>query len=193
LFSALIIICTLITMAYLARKYLLFDGAKFHLTWRAHNKDYLLRTDFSKQLYYNLLLRHKDKHNIKIFSFCIMNNHVHLVGECTKKDDVSNYMRIVNSIFSRTMNKRLKRCGQFIMDRFKSPTIQSYNILFKVMQYVDLNPFRAKIVKHPKNYRWSSFAYYAYGKSDPLITPSPSYLSLSNNDFDRQKIWFFRV
>ncbi len=118
-----------------------------------------------------------------------MNNHIHLIGECVKKDDVSNYMRIVNSIFSRTMNKRLKRCGQFIMDRFKSPTIQSYNILFKVMQYVDLNPFRAKIVKHPKNYRWSSFAYYAYGKSDPLITPSPSYLSLSNNDFDRQRIY----
>ena len=48
----------------------------------------------------------------------------------------------------------------------------------KVMLYIDLNPKRAGKVKHPKNNDFSSFAYYAYGKKDPLVTPAPCYLEL---------------
>jgi len=54
------------------------------------------------------------------------------------------------------------------------------------MFYNDLNPKRAKMVVHPKDYAWSSFHYYAYGKEDPLITPAPCYLLLGKDHKERQ-------
>lgn len=75
------------------------------------------------------------------------------------------------------------------MDRFKSPTIQTDSDLLKVMQYIDLNPKRAGIVKHPHYYAWSSYAYYAYGKQDLLITAPELYLSMGPNPKARQKLY----
>jgi len=72
------------------------------------------------------------------------------------------------------------------MDRFKSPKIDSEKYLFEVMRYIELNPCRAKMVTDPKEFRWSSFNYYAYGQKDPLLTPAPCYLWLGNTDEERQ-------
>lgn len=63
----------------------------------------------------------------------------------------------------------------------------------QVMFYIDLNPKRAKMVDHPKEYKWSSFHYYAYGKEDPLITAAPSYLNLGNTAGLRRKNYLLMV
>lgn len=73
-----------------------------------------------------------------------------------------------------------------VMDRFRSPTIKNDKHLLTVMVYIDLNSYRAGKIKHPKNYKWSSYAYYAEGKADPLITPAPSYLTLGDTPQERQ-------
>jgi hypothetical protein len=49
------------------------------------------------------------------------------------------------------------------------------------------------MVVHPKDYIWSSFHYYAYGKADPLITPAPSYLNLGNTDRLRRRNYLTMV
>lgn len=75
------------------------------------------------------------------------------------------------------------------MDRFKSPCIQSDRALLAVMTYQDLNSYRAKKVGHPKQYRWSSYHFYAYGKKDSLLTEAPSYLAMGNSPEERQQAY----
>lgn len=118
-----------------------------------------------------------------------MDNHPHLSGHLENKEEFSAFFRIVNSLFARLVNKRLKRRGQLVMDRFKSPRIENDRHLLTVMTYIDLNPCRAGKVKHPKENEWSSFAYYAYGLDDKLITPAPSYVALGNTNATRQKAY----
>jgi hypothetical protein len=58
------------------------------------------------------------------------------------------------------------------------------------MFYGDANPVRAGIVCHPKNYRWSSYQFYAYGKTDGVskhLTPPPAYLALGRTAKVRQR------
>lgn len=176
-------------MPYLPRYQIIFDDAFFHVTWQCHNKDWLLRWDWAKRLYYDLLLKYKDKYGVQIYSYCLMDNHPHLSGKLGNKEDFSAFFRIVNSVFARVVNKRLKRRGQLVMDRFKSPQIQDDEHLLTVMAYIDLNPYRAGKVRHPKGNQWSSFGYYAYGEEDKLITPAPSYLALAETDITRQKMY----
>jgi putative transposase len=152
-----------------------------------------MQWDWAKKIYYDLLLKYKDKYGVQIYSYCLMDNHPHLSGHLEKKEDFSAFFRIVNSLFARLVNKKLKRCGQLVMDRFKSPRIEDDGHLLNVITYIDLNPYRAGKVKHPKDNEWSSFAYYAYGKKDALITSAPSYLALGKTETARQKTYLEMV
>lgn len=174
-------------MAYLPRYEIINDDACFHVTWQCHNKDWLLQWKWAKSAYYNLLLKYKDKYGIEIYSYNFMDNHPHLTGHLRSKESFSSFFRVVNSQFARIVNKQIKRRGQVVMDRFKSPMIESDEHMLTVMAYVDLNQHRAKKVIHPRKNDWSSYQYYAYGKADSLITPSPSYLALGRTPLERQR------
>lgn len=176
-------------MAYLARQDIFYDGATFHLTWQCHNHAWFLRNDTTKQIYYDLLLKYKDKYGVYIYSYCFMSNHPHLTGMAETKEGLSGFMQVVNSQFAKKINKMKKRRGQVIMDRFKSPVIQTDTELLKVMTYGDLNPNRQNMVAHPREYKWCSYHYYALGKPDPLITPAPSYMTLGNTNEERMEAY----
>lgn len=169
------------------RYMVLTDDSIFHVTWQCHNREFHLKTNWAKQKYYDLLLKYKDKYNIKIHSYCFMSNHPHITGYVSNKKNLSDFLRIVNSQFARYYNLVRKRRGQLVMDRFKSPVIDSQGELLKVMYYIDLNPKRAGMIKHPSEYQCSSFAHYAFGKPDPLITEPQCYLDLGATDLERQK------
>lgn len=176
-------------MAYLARQDTFFDESIFHVTWRCHNGTWFLKEDSAKLIYYNLLLKYKDRYGILIYSYSFMSNHPHMTGYAHTREGLSAFMRTVNSQFARNINKLKKRRGQLVMDRFKSPIIQTDDEHIGVMIYEDLNSKRQNMVSHPKEYRWSSYHYYAEGMEDPLITPAPSYLALGDNDEDRRRIY----
>lgn len=173
-------------MATLPRNAIIEDGSTFHVTWQCHNQDWLLQHDWAKKIYYDLLLKYKKKYRVEIYSYNFMSNHPHLTGHCEKLGLFSDFFRLVNSRFARMLNKRMKRRGQVVMDRFKSPRIDTDTDLLEVMIYQDLNPPRQCMVDHPKDYKWTSYHFYAFGKPDPLITPAPSYLILGLNDKERQ-------
>ncbi len=59
---------------------------------------------------------------------------------------------------------------------------QSEQYLFTCMRYIELNPIRAKnMVKHPKDYPWSSYHFNANNKNDPLVTTHKLYRAMGNN------------
>lgn len=176
-------------MTYLARQDIIYDGATFHLTWQCHDGSWFLKDDDAKQMYYDLLLKYKDRYGVCLYSYCFMSNHPHLTGRAETVEGLSRLMQAVNSQFAKKINKAKERRGQVVMDRYKSPIIQSDEALLSVMVYVDLNPHRVAMVEHPKDYRWCSYRYYAYGEEDPLITPSPSYLALGASPGSRQKAY----
>jgi putative transposase len=54
------------------------------------------------------------------------------------------------------------------------------------MRYVELNPVRTKLVRHPRDYVWSSYRANALGKTDELVTPHAQYRRLGQNATARQ-------
>ncbi|MBL7685740.1 MAG: transposase [Deltaproteobacteria bacterium] len=176
-------------MASTPRYLIIQNGSTFHVTWQCHNQDWLLKEDWAKKYYYQLLFKYKNRYQIKIHSYSFMDNHPHLTGTLESMEKFSAFFRLVNSLFAKAVNRFYKRKGQVVMDRFKSPRIETDRHLLEVMIYVDLNPFRAKKVKHPKYYQYTSYGFYAYGKKDPLIDPPDIYLSLGNSAQMRQKAY----
>lgn len=186
-------IAMLFGMPYLPRYQIIDDDSYFHVTWQCHNKDWLLKWDWAKKAYYDLLLKYKGKYGVVIHAYNFMDNHPHLIGKLRTKEEFSAFFRIVNCQFAKRVNKELKRRGQVVMDRFKSPKIDTEEYLLKATVYVDLNQYRAGKVKDPRDNTWSSYGYYAYGKEDALITPSPSYLMLGHDSKSRQAAYIGMV
>lgn len=174
-------------MAHFPRSVLVPSNAVFHVTWQCHNKDFHLESDWAKQKYYQLLRTFKERYGIKIFSYCFMSNHPHITGFSPSQKGLSDFFRIVNSLFARHYNKVQQRRGQIVMDRFKSPIIESELIHLDVMHYIDLNPKRANMVAHPQKYKWSSYLHYAHGKEDPLLDEPECYTNLGTTPEERQK------
>ncbi len=120
------------------------------------------------------------------FSYMIMDNHLHLSGMVHDLAKFSAYFRIVHSLFAKTINQKMKRCGQVVRDRFKSPQLQDEKSLIHEMIYHDLNEVRAGKSKDPKHNEFSSYAHYAYGKEEPLVNDPDFYLGLGKTPEDRQ-------
>jgi putative transposase len=145
-----------------------------------------MKFNWAKQLYYNLLLRFKSQYKISFYSYMIMDNHIHLSGSLNNLEQFSAFFRIVNSMFAKEVNKRMKRYGQVVRDRFKSPCLQTEKDLLQEMIYHDLNEVRASKVKHPRENEMSSYAHYANGKPDPLITNPEVYIKMGSTSEARQ-------
>ena len=76
--------------------------------------------------------------------------------QCRGMWNLSEYMKRLKQRLSRWYNRRNKRQGTLWEERFDSVLTQGCpEVLLAVSLYIDLNPFRAGLVKEPEDYRWS--------------------------------------
>ncbi len=77
--------------------------------------------------------------------------------------------------------------GHFWQDRYKSIIISNDSYLLACGGYVELNPVRAGMVENPKEYSWSSYGVYAYGKDDGVTDKNSLYEELGSGDLEQRK------
>ena len=81
----------------------------------------------------------KKRYHVEIYEFVIMDNHCHLLVKAKSTEALGHFMRTVNSLLARYINRSLGRDSQAIRERYKSPLISSMRYCHKVMQYIWLN------------------------------------------------------
>jgi putative transposase len=159
--------------------------------WRAHDHERVFDEGGARDKFLELLAKYKERHGIRIHSYCLMGTHPHVV--CTAangQEEFSKFWKVVNHGFAWWFNRRHKRRGQVVMERLRSPRIQSSgNHQLTVMRYGDLNPVRAGLVRSPKDWQWSTYRHYAFGEPNPLVDPAPEYLALGRTAVARRKAY----
>jgi len=85
-----------------------------------------------------------------------MDNHYHLMIE-TPDANLSIGMRQMNGMYTQKYNRRHNRPGHIFQGRFKAILVQKDSYLSELCRYVVLNPVRAKLVKEPGGWKWSSY------------------------------------
>jgi putative transposase len=61
--------------------------------------------------------------------------------------------------------------------------------LLDCYRYIEFQPVRAGIAKHPANYRWSSHAHHALGAVDELVTEHAKYRNLGADAGERRQTY----
>jgi REP element-mobilizing transposase RayT len=95
------------------------------------------------------------EYKFNIHSFCLMDNHYHLLLE-NQNENLSDGMRQINSRYAIYFNKKYKRVGHLWQDRFKSWFVLDEAYLFTLFRYIEANPVKAKMARKIGEYRYSA-------------------------------------
>ncbi len=132
-----------------------WKGAFHHVMNRGLNKLKIFQKNNLKRKYIEMMAEKSKKYGIRIFAYCIMNNHFHLCLENTS-GRLSDFMKSLNGHYGQYFRHKTNSKGYVFEDRFKSTLIQDENYLLIVIKYILQNPVRSFYVSDPFNYQWSS-------------------------------------
>ena len=133
-----------------------YPGAFYHITSRGIARQLIFFDEEDKSFLLFILKDVLRRYNWLCHSYCLMNNHYHLVVE-TLEGNLSSGMRRLNSTYTQRFNKKHQRVGHLFQGRYKGILIDKENYFLEVIRYVVLNPVRAGLVSHPKDFEWSSY------------------------------------
>ena len=158
-----------------------------HVIQRGHNKESVFNLDYSYLYYTSNLLKFKEEYGCKLYAYCLMPNHVHLLidpGE--EPDNLSKLMKRISGRQTRFVNKRSKRSGSLWEGRFKSSIVSTNEYLHACCRYIELNPVQAGLVQKPQEYRWSSARSKVTEYEDSLVDLDPFYTDIGDTADERQ-------
>jgi len=133
-----------------------YDGALYHITARGNERKPIYKDDEDRTVFLDVLKLVNSRFNWIFHAYCLMNNHYHLVVE-TPDSNLSKGMRQLNGVYTQTFNRRHHRAGHVFQGRYKAIVIEKESYLLEVSRYVVLNPVRAKTVRKPEEWKWSSY------------------------------------
>jgi putative transposase len=149
----------------LDRKRIEYPGAFYHVVQRGNNRDNIFLKDADKQRYLSKLIGLKKIYDFNLLGFALMDNHYHLLLQ-TGEDPLSKVIYRQNMLYSRYFNRTHNRSGHIYGARYKASLVLDESYLFAVLRYIHWNPLKAGLCSDPKDYPWSSDAYYRQNRSD---------------------------
>lgn len=156
---------------------------------RGNNRHTVFENDEDFKYFLDLIDRFKKDHPFDLFHYCLMNNHVHMLVKTNKASDFSTFMKKLNLAYFHHYRKNYKWVGHFWQDRFRSQTVGKDEYFIQCGKYIELNPVRAGIIKDSKDYKYSSYNYYAKGGNNPLLTKDIFYDEIGKTNKERQKAY----
>jgi putative transposase len=164
-------------------------GFPVHIIQRGNNRQACFTCDQDIAAYAHWLDEGSVKYGVAIHGWVFMTNHTHLLLTPTSDDGISRLMQYLGRLYVRRFNYRYTRTGTLFDGRYKSSMVQDDQYLLNCLQYMELNPVRAGIVKDPGDYTWSSYKSHAFGKNIGMWTPHPLYLGLGSTHKSRQNFY----
>lgn len=161
-------------------------GQPQHVIVRGNNRSEIFCADADYQFYLEKLKLACDKHACDVHAYVLMTNHVHLLITPHEEQGLSKTLQMLGRYYVQYFNYSYRRTGTLWEGRYKATLIDSEAYLLTCMRYIELNPVRADMVKHPSEYPWSSYHYNAHGQPNDLVKPHPEYPRLGKTDEARQ-------
>jgi putative transposase len=165
------------------------SGQAQHVIQRGNNRSTIFFSQDDCRFFLNCLRTACDKHGCAVHAYVLMTNHVHLLMTPNTPDAISKVMQSVGRRYVPYVNAVNERTGTLWDGRYRATLIDSDEYLLTCCRYIELNPVRAGIVRHPRRYTWSSYHAHAGGQADPLIQYHPRYLALGSAPLERQEIY----
>jgi putative transposase len=153
---------------------------------RGHNKQDVFHRPADYERYLSTLQEFRQKYAVKLYAYCLMTNHVHLLLAPASETGIAQLMKRVAGRYTRYYNRRAARSGTLWEGRYRSSLVERDRYLLACCRYIELNPVRAGLVVDPRQYAWSSCAHRFSGDAEGWIDPDPCYTAMGSTPEERR-------
>jgi putative transposase len=144
-------------------------GGLYHVVLRGNAQQDVFFTPGDRHFFYELLAEGVVRFGYRVHAFCLMTNHLHLALQ-TGDSALSAGMQNLSFRYTRYLNTRMGRVGHVFQGRFKAFLVDQDRYGLALIRYIHLNPVRARMVREPGAYRWSSHRAYMGEEAQPWVT-----------------------
>jgi len=171
------------------RARLSLPGIPWHIIQRGNNRAVCFHAEEDYRRYLDELTELAARFGCAVHAYVLMTNHVHLLLTPAKADSAGLLMKHLGQRYVQYVNRSYRRSGTLWEGRFRSCLTQTEDYVLACYRYIELNPVRAGMVKHARDYRWTSYHANAEGRRDALITPHDEYLRLGREGDARREAY----
>ena len=167
---------------------IILTNTPHHIVQRGHNREVVFVEATDYRYYISTLKEWKEELNIKVYGYCLMTNHVHLIIDPGKEEtNLGKLMKRLAGRQTRYVNHLERRTGSLWEGRYKSSPIETDTYLLACNRYVELNPVSAGMVNKTEDYEWSSYRQKAGIEAEIWIDSDPAYIGLSDDKAERMR------
>jgi putative transposase len=137
---------------------------------RGNNRAACFYAEEDYLFYLHWLQLNAEHYGCAIHAYVLMTNHVHLMLTPKERDSASKLMQSLGRRYVQYVNRVHRRSGTLWEGRFRASLVEAKSHLLSCCRYIELNPVRAAVIKHPADYIWSSYRHHALGAPDRVVT-----------------------
>ena len=141
------------------RKKEFYKGAYYHVYNRGVNKDEIFLEDEDFLYYITKMRQFKNKYKVDIIAYSLLDNHYHQLLKQLSDIPISKFLLAVNTSYGGYFNKKYKRIGPLMQDRFKQTIIISDEHFDWMSVYTNCN-YEIHGLGEARNYEWASYQDY---------------------------------
>ena len=145
-----------------------FPGALYHVVSRGNRRQGIFLDEKDMKKFLSYLVEYKSRRPFRLYAYALMKNHFHLLVE-VEAIPLSRIMQSLLFRYTGYFNRRYREVGHLFQGRYKAIVCDKDVYLLELIRYIHLNPVRAKIVKRPEEYLWTSHLSYLGRRGDDLI------------------------
>lgn len=141
----------------------------YHIINRGNNKSAIFQDKQDYNVFLKYLRETQQEKNFLLYCYCLMPNHFHLLIE-TLNIPASQIMQKLLTSYAIYFNSKYKQTGHVFQGRYRAKICKEEGYLFKLVQYIHLNPLRAKLATKLENYKWTSHQCYLGNFNDNMLS-----------------------
>jgi putative transposase len=158
------------------------DTGIYHVILRGINRQQLFLDPEDDEIFLEVLRECKALSGFKIYAYCLMGNHVHLLFR-TEIEGISSVMKRVGVRFVQRINRKYGRTGHLFQDRYKSEAVSDDGYFLNLIRYIHQNPVKAGVADNAADYSYSSYNTYAADQDDRLTDTGFLYGIIDKSQF----------
>ncbi|KAB3527514.1 transposase [Alkaliphilus serpentinus] len=135
------------------------ESGLYHIILRGINKQIIFEDEEDKKKFLQTLKDYKDKRGYKVYGYCLMGNHIHIILH-EIEEGIEIVMKSIGASYVYWYNWKYNRSGHLFQDRYKSEPIEDEGYLLTALRYIHQNPLKAGITDNIEDFQWSSYREY---------------------------------
>ncbi len=132
-----------------ARRWQWTEAACYHVLNRGHARETVFHDDEDRAHFLKLLARYRDRFDLRLYHYCLMDNHFHLLLQLAQADRLSRVVAGLLVSYWHPYRRRYGLVGHLFQGRFKSPAVEAETYLLSCGRYVERNPLGAGLLARP--------------------------------------------